>query len=174
MHQQSSARRLPREELFAELERARQHITDLEADRWQSHERLIDTLAEHLHDGFSLLSPDGVHLDVNPAFCAMVGYKREELVGVGLPHPYWPPKEQQRLGRGVRRRLEGEAGTSEATFMRKDGERVPVLITQSVIRDEAGEPVCVFAIIRDISEQKRAEVALRLSEARYALSLIHI
>lgn len=168
MHQQSSARRLPREELFAELERARQHITDLEADRWQSHERLIDTLAEHLHDGFSLLSPDGVHLDVNPAFCAMVGYKREELIGVGLPHPYWPPKEQQRLGRGVRRRLEGEAGTSEATFMRKDGERVPVLITQSVIRDEAGEPVCVFAIIRDISEQKRAEVALRLSEARYA------
>lgn len=168
MHQQSSARRLPREELLAELERARKHITDLEADRWQSHERLIDTLAEHLHDGFSLLSPDGVHLDVNPAFCAMVGYEREELIGVGLPHPYWPPEEQQRLRRAVRRGLEGEAGTSDATFTRRDGERFPVLITQSVIRDEAGEPVCLFAIIRDVSEQKRAEDALRLSEARYA------
>ena len=167
MQQPSSARRLPREQLLAELERARTLITDLEADRWQSHERLIDTLAEHLRDGFSLLSPDGVHLDVNPALCAMVGYEREELVGVGMPHPYWPRELQKQLGRDVRRSLEGEAGPSEAIFVRKDGERLPVLITPSVIRDEAGEPVCVFAIIRDISEQKRADESLCESEARY-------
>ena len=72
-HQLAGARRLSRDELRTELERAREHIADLEADRWQSHERLIDSFAQHLQDGFSLLSPAGVHLDVNPAFCAMVG-----------------------------------------------------------------------------------------------------
>ena len=37
VHQLSSGRRLSREELRAELERAREQIADLEADRWQSH-----------------------------------------------------------------------------------------------------------------------------------------
>jgi len=168
VHQSSSVRRLSREELRAELEHARERIADLEADRWRSHERLIDSLVEHLQDGFSLLSPEGVHLDVNPALCAMVGYSREELIGSGVPHPYWPLEERERLEHDMRQCLEGETNTSEATFVRKDGERFPVLITPSVMRDADGQPFCVFAIIKDISEQKRAERALRLSEARYA------
>jgi PAS domain S-box-containing protein len=168
VHQLSSGRRLSREELRVELERAREQIADLEADRWQSHERLIDSLAEHLQDGFSLLSPQGVHLDVNPALCAMVGCTREELIGVGRPYPYWPPEERRRLERDLRRHLKGMVGTSEMTFMRKDGQRFPVLITPSVIRDGAGEPVCAFAIIRDISERRRAERELRQSEEKFA------
>jgi len=167
VHQLSSSGRLSREELRAELKRARERITYLEADRWQSHERLIDSLTEHLQDGFSLLSPQGVHLDVNPALCAMVGYAREELIGVGLPHPYWPPEEQERIARAMRQHLEGLTRAVEATFMRRDGERFPVLVTPSVIRDEAGKPVCVFGTIKDLTELKRAEEALRASEARY-------
>ena len=31
-------------------------------------------LVEHMLDGFSLLTPDGVHLDVNPALCEMTGF----------------------------------------------------------------------------------------------------
>ena len=93
----------------------------------------IDSLAEHLQDGFSLLSPDGVHLDVNAALCAMTGFSREELVGVGLPHPYWPPEEQRRLARDMRRTSRGERRPrSSRPSCARDGERFPVLITPSV------------------------------------------
>jgi len=171
VHQLSSGRRLSREELRAELERAREQIADLEADRWQSHERLIDSLAEHLQDGLSLLSPQGVHLDVNPALCALVGYTHEELIGVGLPHPYWPPEERERIANSMRRSLEEAPASTEMTFMRKDGERFPVLITPSVIRDEAGEPVCIYATIKDISELKGAQTELAESNARLKRAL---
>ena len=170
MHQPSSSMRLSREELRAELERARERIAYLEADRWQSHERLIDSLAEHLQDGFSLLSPQGVHLDVNPALCTMVGYTFEELIGVGLPHPYWPPEERERIANGLRPSLEAPASV-EATYMRKDGRRFPVLIAPSVIRDQAGELVCIFSTVKDISELKRAQTELAESNARLKRSL---
>ncbi len=156
-HQPAGDRRLSRGRLRAELERAREHIVGLEADR-QPGERLIDSLAQRLQDGFVLLSPDGVHLDINPAFCAMTGFTREELIGVGLPHPYWPPEERDRIEHELRADLDGSSPDSiELTFMRADGERFPVLITPTVMRDHEGEPVCIFATVKDISEQRRAE-----------------
>ena len=158
---------LSREQLRAELERARAQIAELESDRNGSHEHLIDGLARHLHEGFTLLSPSGVQLDVNPAFCAMTGFSREELVGHGIPQPYSPPEEHATNRRAFLRLLDEEASSAEITFMRKDGERFPVLITPTVMRDAEGEPICLLATIRDIGEQKRAEEALRASEARY-------
>jgi len=167
VHQIADRRRLSRDDLLAELERAREKLAALEAGHWQSHDGLMDSLAQHLQDGFSVLSPEGVHLDVNPALCAMVGCEREDLIGVGLPYPYWPPEAQEQVARGLRRTLDGVICREETTFMRKNGERFPVLITPSVVRDEAGQPICFFSIIRDISERKRAEEALRESEAHY-------
>ena len=108
--------RLSREELRAELDRAREQIADLEVDRWHSHERLIDSLAQHLQDGFALLTPTGVHLDVNAALCEMTGFTRAELVGVGLPHPYWPPEDRESNTR---------AACSDAALARRTGPRSP-------------------------------------------------
>jgi PAS domain S-box-containing protein/putative nucleotidyltransferase with HDIG domain len=165
--QLASGRRISREELRAELERAHEQIGELEAERKRSQERLIDGLAQHLLDGLALLDPDGVHLDVNPAFCALVGFSREELIGHGLPHPYWPPEEREDIERTLLENLAGTPRRTELTFMRKSGERLQVLITPTVMRDEHGRPICIFATIKDITLQKRAEEALRASEAKY-------
>ncbi|MEY3897614.1 MAG: hypothetical protein RLZZ214_3135, partial [Verrucomicrobiota bacterium] len=48
------------------------------------------SLIHYMQDGFSVLDTCGVAIDVNPALCAMTGFPREQLVGVGPPHPYWP------------------------------------------------------------------------------------
>ena len=149
------------------LDRARAGIGSLEVDREPTHERLIDSLIEHMYNGFVLLDPEGVHLDVNPAFCAMTGFTHDELIGGGLPHPYWPPEARHEIARVLSHNLEGPTGPSEVTFMRRTGERFPVVITPTLMRDEAAQPVCVFAIVRDVSEQRRAEKALQESEARY-------
>ncbi len=120
-----------------------------------------------MQDGFSLLNPQGVHLDVNLAFCAMTGFSREELIGAGLPYPYWPPEDQAMLTRNLRRHIDETNDVVEATFVRKSGQRFPVQITPTAVRGEDGQPICIFAVIKDVGAQHDAEQALRGSEARY-------
>ena len=159
-HRSERRERLSREELRAELDRACEHIADLEADR-PPHECLLDGLAVHLNEGLSLMSPAGVQLDVNPAFCAMTGFTREELVGLTSPQPYWPPEHRDAHLRRFRQLATEEPTNVEVTFIRKNGERFPVLITPRVLRDRDGQPFGLVAAIKDISELRAAEVALQ-------------
>ena len=54
-----------------------------------------------MQDGLSILDPNGVHIDVNPAFCGMTGFSREDLIGSGPPHPYWPPEDYETIEKEV-------------------------------------------------------------------------
>ena len=164
---QLATERITGERLHAELARAYEHLSGLLASRAKSGRGLLDGLIENLQDGLGLVSPDGILLDVNAALCTMTGFSREELVGVGLPRPYWPPEEQEAIQGMLRQHLAGQAVAVESTFMRKNGERFPVLITPSSVRDENGPPFYMFTGFRDISDQQRADTALRESERRY-------
>ncbi|MCX5975159.1 MAG: PAS domain S-box protein, partial [Coprothermobacterota bacterium] len=86
----------------------------------------IENLIASMQDGISVLDSDGVQIDVNPAFCQMTGFSREELIGVGLPHPYWPPEAYEEIDKGFQKTLSGEFGDVDLVFMRKNGERFPV------------------------------------------------
>ena len=121
----------------------------------------------HLRDGLSVMSPAGVCLDVNAALCEMTGFGHEELVGHGLPQPYSPPEHHDATMAAFRRLLDEDVASLEITFMRRSGERFPVLITPTVLRDAAGTPICLVATIKDVTQSERAERQLRESEARY-------
>ena len=162
-HEPASGRRLSPDELQAELERVREQVDALAGEGLQSRRSLIDSIITHLGEGFALLNPAGVILDANPALSAMTGFGAEELVGVGPPHPYWPPEQQEWIAADLGRHLEGASDPIETTFMRKDGERFPAMVTPSVMRHPHGPPICVFATIKDISARRRAEQALQRS-----------
>ena len=116
-----------------------------------------DNLIASMQDGFSVVDSNGVHIKVNPALCKMTGFSREELIGVGPPHPYWPPEEYEEIGRAFQKTLRGEFDSFELTFMRKSGERFPIIISPSCVRDEHGNIISHVATIKDITESKRAE-----------------
>jgi len=124
-------------------------------------------LIEYMQEGLSLVDSKGVHLDVNPALCAMTGFSREELLGSGLPHPYWPPEEQDVMEAALRKVLRGQMDTFELTFRRKDGERFPVIVSSSAVKDAQGAVVGYMATIKDITVSKKAERALKASEERF-------
>lgn len=130
-----------------------------------------DGIAAAMLDGFSLLDADGVHVEVNPALCAMTGFTREELVGVAPPHPYWPPEGRAAIDDAFAKTLSGRVETFELTFMRKDGTRFPVLVTPSVMRDADGRVRGAFATVKDITELRKTQEALALSEERHRLLL---
>jgi len=128
-----------------------------------------DSLIASMQDGFSVLDTHGVHLDVNPALCQMTGFSREELIGAGPPHPYWPPEAYEEIERTFQKTLRGEFGGFELTFRRKNGERFPVIVSPSWMKDAQGNVVSYFATVKDITDRKRAEEALREEEQQLSL-----
>jgi len=116
-----------------------------------------DGLIASMKDGFSVLDSQGVHIDVNAALCQMTGFSREELIGVGPPHPYWPPEEYKKIEEAFRKTLRGEFADFELIFMRKNGERFPAIVSPSHIKDKQGNIINYFATIKDITERRQAE-----------------
>ncbi|MDB5944222.1 MAG: putative histidine kinase, classic, partial [Ramlibacter sp.] len=107
---------------------------------------------------------------VNPAFCAMVGFEPEELLGHSTPAPYWPPELADEYQKRQEVRLAGQHVPPregfESIFMRKDGSRFPVLIIEAPLINALGQQTGWMSAFLDISEQRRVEELSRASQER--------
>ena len=106
---------------------------------------------------------------VNPAFCAMVGFSAEELLGLSFA-PYWPPELAQEYVHRQAKRLAGAIPSAreghESVFMRKDGTRFPVLIFEAPLINAQGQQTGWMSAFIDITEQRRMEEMSRASHER--------
>ncbi|MDO8252046.1 MAG: PAS domain S-box protein [Rhodoferax sp.] len=106
---------------------------------------------------------------VNPAFCQMVGFSEEELLGHSIPAPYWPPESVDEYQQRQAIRLAGNVPPREgfeSVFMRKDGSRFPVLIIEAPLINAQGVQSGWMSAFLDISEQRRVEELSRTSQER--------
>ncbi len=106
---------------------------------------------------------------VNPAFCQMVGWEAETLIGQSTSLPYWPPEMADEYQQRQAIRLAGNAPPREgfeSVFMRKDGTRFPVLIIEAPLISVGGEQTGWMGAVIDISEQRRIEELSRASQER--------
>jgi len=117
------------------------------------------------NDAIFVIDPDQDEiLDVNSKACSMLGYTREELLG--MPMSTIHPNELSKLMAFAQSVSEhGQGWTDELTCLTKTGRALPAEISASRI-DIAGRS-CMIASVRDISDRKRAEAALRESEERF-------
>lgn len=112
---------------------------------------------------------DGHITHVNPAFCRMVGMSAEQLLGTGMPAPYW--SSGMVLEYEQRRRLRTTDPMSpavgfESELMHTDGRRIPVRIFESPLLDHTGQQTGWISTILDVSEQQRIEELTRASQDR--------
>ncbi len=110
----------------------------------------------------------GRFLRVNQKLCAITGYSEIELLARSVPD-ITHPDDRERDWAMFQRVVRGKATSYhvEKRYVRKDGTVAWVNVNMTVIRDAAGQPVRTLATIEDITERKRAEVALTESEERY-------
>lgn len=108
---------------------------------------------------------------VNPAFCAMVGFNAEQLIGQGSP-PYWPPEMRAAYEARQMQRLSGDVNLQESrdgfetTFMRQNGERFPVLIFEAPLIGAGGRQTGWMSAVLDISAQRKVEELSRQQQER--------
>src|SRR5438876_582942 len=104
--------------------------------RRQSDERLKlehafrEAIENSVPAGISVVNLDGHQTYVNPAFCNMVGWRENELIGAKPPFVYWPPEQIETITEalaGVARGTSPTAGV-ELRFCRRGGERFNVLV----------------------------------------------
>jgi len=107
-----------------------------------------------IQDALDIIDLQGFHLLVNEAFCEMTGFSKEELLGVGIPHPYWPPEEKESIMRDYESMRSGNMlPCYKMVFLRKNGERFPVRVTPSLLRDPSGKHAGFTASLRDLSQE---------------------
>lgn len=106
---------------------------------------------------------------VNPAFCTMVGFNAEELLGQSFA-PFWPPELAEEYVRRQAQRLSGVTPPAreghESVFMRKNGTRFPVLIFEAPLINAQGQHTGWMSAFIDITEQRRMEELSRASQER--------
>jgi PAS domain S-box-containing protein len=117
--------------------------------------------------GIFIWNIEGQIIEANQAFLHMVNYSREDLVAGRLSwRSLTPPEWRDVTERGlVQLKVTGILQPYEKEYFRNDGSRVPVLVGSAVFEKGQDEGV---SFVLDLSEQKRAEEALRRSQAHLA------
>jgi two-component system sensor histidine kinase DctS len=105
---------------------------------------------------------------VNPAFCRMVGWSTEELVGREPPMPYWMDEEIDIAQDWNARILAGQAPEQgfEIRFRRHDGEIFWALIHEAPLVDAQGRHTGWMGSIVDITQHKQSEELKRQQQER--------
>ncbi len=132
---------------------------------------------ENVGSGIISVAPDGRVTTFNRAAERLLGYRADEVVGQLTPQAWHDPEEvaqharqlSAELGQAIEpgmevffarpRRQQPEEG--EWSFIRKDGSRLPVHLTVTAKRDDAGEIMGFIGLVYDLVERKQAEAAQR-------------
>lgn len=129
----------------------------------QESESRYRTFVDHATDALFLQDQEGRVLDVNEQTCVSLGYTRDELIGK-MPYEFDPDVTPEIVAATVKRLDAGEVLAFDSRHQRKDGSTFPVEIRLRPfwVNNERFH----VALVRDITDRKRSEEALRESEAR--------
>jgi PAS domain S-box-containing protein len=123
-----------------------------------------------------LAAPTGIGMvsnrmvtQANDRLCEILGYSKDELLGQSARMLYPSDDDFEYVGREKYAQIRDKGtGTVETRWQRKDGKVIDVLLSSTPL-DLNDQSIGVTFTVLDITERKKAEVALRESEERYRL-----
>ena len=138
-----------------------------EVERKQALERLKTSeakyrqLHESMMDAFAAVELGGRIIECNRSFRQMLGYEAQEIQRLtyrDITPAKWHASEERLIREQVLTR--GYSDVYQKEYQRKDGTVFPVELRAVLLRDDAGTPYGMWAVVRDITERKRTAQAL--------------
>ena len=148
----------------AEIEPSEGERESAEKTQQNSEER-YRLLFEESRDAMYFTSVEGKVVEVNKATLDLFGYTQEEAMRLPVLDAYANPEDRQRFQQELQKR--GSARDYDLTLLKKNGAKMDCLVSATVRRAKDGSILGYQGIIRDITERKRMEEALRSSEAKF-------
>jgi diguanylate cyclase (GGDEF)-like protein/PAS domain S-box-containing protein len=116
--------------------------------------------------GVAMIDREGTYLSVNSAYCAIYGYRPDELSGKRFTMVFHP-SEHGAVMAMHRQFLDGNGALSgECEVLRRDGAALTVVVESVRVRGADGRPQRLIYVV-DITARKQIEDVLRNSEARF-------
>src|SRR5665647_768060 len=133
---------------------------DTLVDALRQSENRYRMLFNHSTNAIILSDPrdGGKILSANPAACLMLGWAEEELISKGRDVKF--DLEDPAVSNVLEELIRSGSAKAHLTYKRKDGTKFPGELSTALFTDSNGEPR-VVVIIRDITERKKAEEALK-------------
>jgi len=129
--------------------------------------KFLSSLVEQSGEGIAASDLDGKLTYVNTAFAEMHGCRAEELIGKHLS--VFHTSDQMGAVNEINRQIVDTGDFSgEVWHARCDGTTFPTYMHNTLLKDDAGRPIGMIATVRDITERRKAEDALRQSEEKYS------
>ncbi len=139
-------------------------LTTVAIERKQSDEKLqlLSRIYEQTHEGINITDTSGKIIDVNPIFCEITGYSRDEVIGQS-PSILSSGKQSPEFYADMWKSLH-ESGhwQGEVWNRKKDGELYAELLTISSIQDESNKTSHYVGLFSDITFHKEQQQALEL------------
>ncbi len=139
-----------------------------EEDALRESESRFRQIYEHMGIGVARISLDFRIEAANAAYCRMLGYREEELIGMHLRDITHPEvieenlEKQRQLGAGII-----DHYSMEKRFIHKDGHTVYGLLNANLIRNAEGKPSYFLGSVADITEKKASERLLQEESERW-------
>ena len=164
--QQLSHQRTSGQQLYAQS-----GVREQTEEALQESERRFRAVWETASDAIALSTPDGIVFDANPAYYRLFGYAPEEILGKNYSIIF--PEEQRASAQELYTYIFQSPTISpsfEAEIQRADGTQRIVESSYNFITHN-GRRTAMISIVRDVTERKKAEEALRESELKLHLAL---
>lgn len=149
---------------FVDVTERKQAEESLRASE-ERHRRIVETAQEGIWE----IDPDDKTTFVNRTMADLLGYNVDEMLGMSL-FQFSGDVGQTQSDVDAERRRQGGVSRYEARLLRKDGTRVPVLLSTNPLFDDRGQYTGALAMVTDIMERVRMEDALRRQALHDALT----
>jgi PAS domain S-box-containing protein len=128
-------------------------------------DELLRSAFDRAPGGISVIGLDGHWLQINKAYCDMLGYEPKDLVGTrfsDVTHPDDVDEDREFMSAAIAGEV--DSLVREKRYVCRDGSIVVVNVRAEVVRDDAGKPIYFVSHLRDISERREAQKRLHDSE----------
>jgi len=139
-------------------------------DKFIDSETMFRRVVETSNEGIWIMDNNCITTYVNSKMLEILGSEEEDILGKEIENWLFP-EDIEIHKQLVEARVSKPRDVYERRFRRKDGSEVWTMVSASAILDDQGEFTGSFGMFTDITERRRAELALQESEQRYRLLL---